>query len=91
MFSDEVFFDFFGFLLVLRHFLIPEVVELSNFLNMGHLNLLFLFFMFDKHLVTFVLFKVNSHFGESFFGKIGLNILARLFALFLMSVQDFPE
>lgn len=63
MLSDQVFFYFLGFLLVLGHFLIPETVEFGNFLDMGHFDLLFLLLMFGEHLLSFVFFEISSHFG----------------------------
>lgn len=88
--SDQVFFYFLGFLLVLSHLLVPEAVEFGNLLNVSHFDLLFLFFVFDKHLLSFMFFEVSSHFGESFFGEVCFDVLARFFALFLMSVKDLP-
>ena len=67
--SDQVFFYFLGFLLVLSHLLVPEAVEFGNLLNVSHFDLLFLFFVFDKHLLSFMFFEVSSHFGESFLAK----------------------
>ena len=88
--SDQVFFYFLGFLLVLSHLLIPEAVEFGHLLNVSHFDLLFLFFVFGKHLLSFMFLEVSPHFGESFFGEVCFDVLARFFALFLMSVKDLP-
>lgn len=87
MAPDQLFFYFLGLLLVLGHFLVPVVIELSDFLNMGHLDLLFFFLVLRQHILSFAFLQLCPHFSESFFRQICFYILACHLALLLMSVQ----
>ena len=90
MFLDQFLLNFLGLLLILGHFLIPIIIELCNFFNMGHLYLLFLIFMFRQHFSSFISFNLGSHFGKFLFCQISLYVFSSLFALFLMSIKDLP-
>lgn len=91
MLLHEVFLDLLGFLLVFVHLLVPVIVELCDFLDMGHFDLFLLFLMFLKHLFAFRLIDLLSHFGQFFLCQVSLNVLAGFLALLLMRVQDLPK
>lgn len=82
--------EFLSLGLVLHHLLIPILIKLRNFFNMGHLNLALLVLLLADNLLPSLLVELDPHLHQPLLGQIRFHVLALLLPLLLMRVEDFP-
>lgn len=88
--GDSFLLQFLSLGLVLEHLLIPVLIKLSDFLDVGHLDFTLLVLLLADNLVASLFIQLYPHLGESLLGQVRLHVLALFFPLFLVGVQNFP-
>jgi hypothetical protein len=76
--------------LVLDKFAVPVVVELGDFLDMGHFHLPLLLFESHQQFFLTLAFELLLDLGESAFSGFRLHVLAGLLAVLLVGVEHLP-